>query len=271
MMYDRITTERTDGASFDVCCIRTRERPGISLTKPPLLRSRGVSLVKPPRASHPSLMAIVRLLARQAARDAMSAMAREDLLPMPAFGGEPDDPDTAYEGAPRSTRDTRRTCRPPPRSTTRSAFAKPSRTSLTSIPVATFRDEAISGPTDLRPGFQSIFEAATTGRIDVVVAESLDRLSRDLEHISGFFKRMQYLRRRDRDQGRRDDHRVPHRPRRNDERPVSQEPCAEDPPGPRRPRPQWQVGWRQELWVRHRQDGAPGRHVHGRRSGDRRD
>ncbi|MCV2894621.1 recombinase family protein [Lentibacter sp. XHP0401] len=57
----------------------------------------------------------------------------------------------------------------------------------------TFRDDAISGSTDLRPGFQGLIQAAMSGQIDVVIAESLDRLSRDLEHISGFFKRMQFL------------------------------------------------------------------------------
>ncbi|WP_138933221.1 recombinase family protein [Roseovarius arcticus] len=59
--------------------------------------------------------------------------------------------------------------------------------------VQIYRDDAISGATDMRPGFQGVMQAAMSGKIDVVVAESLDRLSRDLEHISGFYKRMQYL------------------------------------------------------------------------------
>lgn len=64
--------------------------------------------------------------------------------------------------------------------------------SLDMTVVHTYRDDAISGTTDLRHGFQGMIQAALSGQIDVVVAESLDRLSRDLEHISGFYKRMQF-------------------------------------------------------------------------------
>lgn len=51
-----------------------------------------------------------------------------------------------------------------------------------------FTDYAISGATALRPGFQALLSALRAGRIDVVLTESLDRLSRDQEHIAGFFK-----------------------------------------------------------------------------------
>ena len=58
--------------------------------------------------------------------------------------------------------------------------------------VARFSDAALSGASSLRPGFQALHAAATSGEVDVVVAEALDRLSRDQEHIAGFFKRLQY-------------------------------------------------------------------------------
>ena len=59
--------------------------------------------------------------------------------------------------------------------------------------VEVFSDEAISGATHLRPGFQAMQQAAMAGRFDVLVAEALDRLSRDQEHIAGLHKRMRFL------------------------------------------------------------------------------
>ena len=59
--------------------------------------------------------------------------------------------------------------------------------------VEVFADEAISGATHLRPQFQAMQHAAMAGRFDVVVAEALDRLSRDQEHIAGLHKRMRFL------------------------------------------------------------------------------
>jgi len=56
-----------------------------------------------------------------------------------------------------------------------------------------FADEAMSGASHLRPGFQGLQEAAMNGRVDVIVSEALDRLSRDQEHIAGLHKRMQFL------------------------------------------------------------------------------
>lgn len=56
-----------------------------------------------------------------------------------------------------------------------------------------FADEAISGATHLRPGFQELQQSAMNGGFEVVVAESLDRLSRDQEHIAGLHKRMRFL------------------------------------------------------------------------------
>lgn len=54
-------------------------------------------------------------------------------------------------------------------------------------------DYAISGSSMmLRPGVQAMMQAATRGEIDVLMAESLDRISRDQEDIAGIFKRLQY-------------------------------------------------------------------------------
>jgi site-specific DNA recombinase len=49
-------------------------------------------------------------------------------------------------------------------------------------------DYAVSGATALRPGFQALLADLRAGAVDVVLAESLDRLSRDQEHIAGFYK-----------------------------------------------------------------------------------
>jgi site-specific DNA recombinase len=59
--------------------------------------------------------------------------------------------------------------------------------------VEVFADEAMSGATHLRPDFQRMQQLAMSGGFDILVAESLDRLSRDQEHIAGLHKRMGYL------------------------------------------------------------------------------
>ncbi len=52
----------------------------------------------------------------------------------------------------------------------------------------TFSDAALSGATTLRPGYQSLLARLRQGGIDLVLAESLDRFSRDQEHIAAFYK-----------------------------------------------------------------------------------
>jgi DNA invertase Pin-like site-specific DNA recombinase len=52
----------------------------------------------------------------------------------------------------------------------------------------TFIDAALSGATTLRPGYQALLARLRLGGIDIVLAESLDRFSRDQEHIAGFYK-----------------------------------------------------------------------------------
>jgi DNA invertase Pin-like site-specific DNA recombinase len=57
--------------------------------------------------------------------------------------------------------------------------------------VQTFQDAGISGSTViLRPGFQALLQAALAGRFDIVLAEALDRLSRDQEDIAAAYKRL---------------------------------------------------------------------------------
>ncbi|GGJ40892.1 recombinase family protein [Neoroseomonas lacus] len=51
-----------------------------------------------------------------------------------------------------------------------------------------FTDAAISGATTLRPGYQALLEAMRGGTLTIVLAESLDRFSRDLEHVAAFHK-----------------------------------------------------------------------------------
>lgn len=60
--------------------------------------------------------------------------------------------------------------------------------------VATFTDAAISGATILRPGYQALLAAMRAGQVDIVLAESLDRFSRDLEHVAAFHKQARFCR-----------------------------------------------------------------------------
>jgi DNA invertase Pin-like site-specific DNA recombinase len=59
-------------------------------------------------------------------------------------------------------------------------------------PVGTFTDHAVSGATTLRSGYQDMLSAIRAGGVDIVVAESLDRFSRDLEHIAAFYKQASF-------------------------------------------------------------------------------
>lgn len=54
--------------------------------------------------------------------------------------------------------------------------------------VQTFSDAAISGARQERPGYQALRDALRSGTFEVILAESLDRISRDLEHIAAFHK-----------------------------------------------------------------------------------
>ena len=56
----------------------------------------------------------------------------------------------------------------------------------------TYTDHAISGTTTLRPGYQRLLEDARVGRLDAVIAEALDRLSRDQEDVAGLFRQLSF-------------------------------------------------------------------------------
>src|SRR5882724_9729589 len=58
--------------------------------------------------------------------------------------------------------------------------------------VATYSDAASSGASRLRPGYQKLLEDARAGAFDVVVAEALDRLSRDQEDVAALYKRLSF-------------------------------------------------------------------------------
>jgi len=55
-----------------------------------------------------------------------------------------------------------------------------------------FTDHAVSGATLLRSGFQTLMRDALNGRFDLVLAEALDRFSRDQEDTAGLFKRLTF-------------------------------------------------------------------------------
>jgi DNA invertase Pin-like site-specific DNA recombinase len=53
-------------------------------------------------------------------------------------------------------------------------------------------DRGVSGASTLRPAYQRLLEDARAGQFDVVVAEALDRLSRDQEDVAALFKRLRF-------------------------------------------------------------------------------
>ena len=58
--------------------------------------------------------------------------------------------------------------------------------------VADYTDAGISAASLMRPGIQALLRDARTRNFDVVLAESLDRLSRDQENTAGLFKRLNF-------------------------------------------------------------------------------
>jgi site-specific DNA recombinase len=55
-----------------------------------------------------------------------------------------------------------------------------------------YSDHGASGASHLRAGYQALLHDARRQQFDVVVAESLDRLSRDQEHVAGLYKQLSF-------------------------------------------------------------------------------
>jgi DNA invertase Pin-like site-specific DNA recombinase len=55
-----------------------------------------------------------------------------------------------------------------------------------------YTDHAISGANRFRPGYQKLLEDARAGLFDIVVAEALDRLSRDQEDTAALYKQLSF-------------------------------------------------------------------------------
>ncbi|MBJ7442201.1 MAG: recombinase family protein, partial [Sphingopyxis sp.] len=59
--------------------------------------------------------------------------------------------------------------------------------------VANYKDAAISGASViLRPGIQSLLQDAQMGRFDILLAEALDRVSRDQADVATLYKNLQF-------------------------------------------------------------------------------
>lgn len=58
--------------------------------------------------------------------------------------------------------------------------------------IAEYADAATSGASLFRPGIQKLLRDAMTGRFEIVVTESLDRLSRDQEDTAHLHKRLEF-------------------------------------------------------------------------------
>jgi DNA invertase Pin-like site-specific DNA recombinase len=55
-----------------------------------------------------------------------------------------------------------------------------------------YHDHAMTGTFHVRPGYQKLVDEAQQGMFDIVVAEALDRVSRDQEHVAHLYKRLSF-------------------------------------------------------------------------------
>ena len=98
--------------------------------------------------------------------------------------------------------------------------------------VEIYTDSAMSGASIFRPGYQKLLQARQRAAFEIVVAEGLDRLSRDLADVATLYKHLSFLGRPPGDRGRGPDHRSACRAQGHDERAIRQGPRPEDAPGP---------------------------------------
>ncbi len=55
-----------------------------------------------------------------------------------------------------------------------------------------YSDRGASGASHLRAGYHALLQDARRQQFDVIVAESLDRLSRDEEHVAALYKQLSF-------------------------------------------------------------------------------
>ena len=114
----------------------------------------------------------------------------------------------------------------------------------------TYKDAAVSGASvTLRPGIQALLQDASAGKFEIVLAEALDRISRDQADVAILFKHLQFAGVKNRHAGRGRNLRTACRPQGHDECAVSQGPCRQDPSRPARAGGERQGRWRALLWL----------------------
>ena len=59
--------------------------------------------------------------------------------------------------------------------------------------IKVYSDEAVSGGSAFRDGFQQLIADSETGHFDVIVTEALDRLGRKLSDVAELHDRLQFL------------------------------------------------------------------------------
>src|SRR4051812_13691034 len=106
----------------------------------------------------------------------------------------------------------------------------------------TYTDRAVSGASALRPAYQSLLEDARQDQFDIVVAEALDRLSRDQEDVAGA-ETVALCRHTAIHPLGGGDHGAACRPQGHNECAVSEGPRRQDPTGAGRPGTRRQIGW----------------------------